>query len=285
MNQLTTAFDLNRSWGEFKPVGAARIVIGVLHALPASRTPFYSLGKLIRGPLKRALPRVYDVQVFGLALRLLNRGNYCETTALFSPQFYDVQELEWVSNSLQHGDVFVDVGANVGLYSLITAKRRPNVSVYAIEPDPLLANRMQFNARNNGLRVQPIPVALSNYEGSGTLKRSDYQSGGNQLTAKNSAGGSPSDEMGATFDVTVTTLHSLCNDHDIKNIATLKIDIEGHESKVLSHFFEHAAESLWPRNIVIEKVHDAGGIVAVLIRQYGYALKSTSTRNVLLVRS
>lgn len=222
---------------------------------------------------------MFDVRVFGLALRLLSRGNYCETTALFSPQFYDVEELRWVSESLKADDVFVDVGGNVGLYSLITAKRCPKVAVFAVEPDPILAKRMQFNARNNGLKISALAYALSDYEGRGALERSNYQSGGNRLAANETNASSDNQ-----FEVDVTTLFNLCEINEITSINTLKIDIEGHEKKVLSHFFSHAPKTMWPQCIVIERVHDADGIVESLINQHGYTLKNQSARNVLLTR-
>ncbi|MBX2838602.1 MAG: FkbM family methyltransferase [Gammaproteobacteria bacterium] len=288
MNNPSTAFDESRSWGEFQPSGLARFLFGVLYGLPRTRRPFYSVSKLVRGPIKNAQPRVFDVYVLGLFMRLLTRGNYCETTLLFSPQFYDAEELDWVCNSLYTGDVFLDIGANVGLYSLIAARQCPGVRVIAIEPDPLLANRMKFNARNNGLIIESVPLALSDYEGVGTLQRSEYQSGGNQLAvhkdrpSNNSELADVNQANRNIFDVHVSTLIALCEEHGITKIGTLKIDIEGHELKVLAHFFQNAPKTLWPNHIVIERVHDSGGIVPRLIKDYGYRERASSARNVLL---
>lgn len=118
---IDAAFDSKHPFGCFVPKGAAAAALALCAVLPASPRLFYSLKKLFRGPLKNATPRVFDVQRFGLDLRLLTRGNYCETTALFAPEFYDVVERRWIAKNLSPQGVFLDIGGNAGLYSLTAA--------------------------------------------------------------------------------------------------------------------------------------------------------------------
>lgn len=56
----------------------------------------------------------------------------------------------------------------------------------------------------------------------------------------------------ASIPVHVTTLRSLVQDYKISRIDGLKIDIEGHEYRVMQHFFQTADKALWPGSIICE---------------------------------
>ena len=112
--------------------------------------------------------------------------------------------------------VFVDVGANVGKYTVLAA--RLCGKVYAVEPDPdnlvaLVANIMLNNAAG---RVMVICKALGAKPGTARLSQSGAQS---RITS--------SDE-GGTIVVDVTTLDECCPDADI-----VKIAVEGYELEVI----------------------------------------------------
>ena len=64
----------------------------------------------------------------------------------------------------------------------------------------------------------------------------------------------------------------------------MKIDIEGHEHRVLQHFVENAPSELFPTRIIIEHVHDVNGTVDMLEKRGGYRVMETSKRNALLQR-
>lgn len=76
-----------QTWGANAPTGLAGWVIRICHALPGTSRIWYRLTRLLRGPIKRAPVRPFDVNALGMELRLLNRGNFCEMTALYAPQF------------------------------------------------------------------------------------------------------------------------------------------------------------------------------------------------------
>ena len=53
--------------------------------------------------------------------------------------------LDWLEENLQYGDVFLEVGADVGIYSIYAALRKPKTMVYAFEPD--YSNLHQFKQK------------------------------------------------------------------------------------------------------------------------------------------
>jgi len=77
-----------------------------------------------------------------------------------------------VENLLQSGDIFVDVGANVGIYSLIAGRRvGPAGKVIAFEPMPSTSEALRVTIAVNGISrlVEAHEYALGSEEGSATL--------------------------------------------------------------------------------------------------------------------
>ena len=265
----------DKPFGHFSPRGLTAVVLAICAGLPSRWPGAHALNKLLRAPLKRGPATQFDVAIDGLKLRLRNRGNYCELRQLFEPQFFDVAEIDWLAREMSEGGCFVDIGGNIGLYSLHVAQRSPaGTRVVAVEPDPALGQRMRFNAASNDLDIELAAVALSDYAGTGTLTLGAHQSGQNAL-----------DTGSDGIEVPVITLMSLCQQQSIEHIRAMKIDIEGHEDRVLRSFFDTAPESLWPQALVIEHTHDDTHITHRLQSELGYRQVARTRRNLLLKRA
>ena len=108
-----------------------------------------------------------DVKRWGLRLRLHPRHNGCEKGLLFTPQFYEAGEraalAAWIAKARTAGQpfVFVDIGANVGLFSFFVAScAGANARILAIEPERENLRRLRFNIEANaGLPIQVLPRA------------------------------------------------------------------------------------------------------------------------------
>ena len=86
--------------------------------------------------------------------------------------------IQWIA-SFPAGSVLVDIGANVGMYSIWAAKTR-GASVYAFEPESqnyALLNR-NISINDLGDTVKAYCVALSDERGYSELHLSDFQPGG-----------------------------------------------------------------------------------------------------------
>jgi hypothetical protein len=84
-----------------------------------------------------------DVERWGLRMRLHPRRNGCEKGALFTPQMYEAPERQELTDEIEKAEaagrpfVFVDIGANVGLFSLFVAScAGANAIILAFEPEP-----------------------------------------------------------------------------------------------------------------------------------------------------
>src|SRR5207253_10176338 len=77
------------------------------------------------------------------------------------------REMPFVLDYLRPGDVFIDVGANIGVYSLL-ASTIPDVEIVAFEPATLAYQRLLENVRINGLhQVSAHNLAISSADRNG----------------------------------------------------------------------------------------------------------------------
>jgi FkbM family methyltransferase len=114
--------------------------------------------------------RDFDLQLFGAPLRINSREEIglarawrqSDRNIIFRDE---VATLLNLSLLLQPGDVFVDIGANVGLYSSILsrfANAYPQSKFIAIEPNPQTATRLRESVRNAPVTI--LNVAVSDKE-------------------------------------------------------------------------------------------------------------------------
>ena len=82
-------------------------------------------------------------------------------------EWFEQIEQVFLWRYLRPGDIFADVGANIGLYTVISAKRvGPKGKVYSFEPAALPRQRLQENIRLNRFgNVNILPLALSDKDG------------------------------------------------------------------------------------------------------------------------
>jgi FkbM family methyltransferase len=134
-------------------------------------------------------------------------------------------ERSFLSRHVRPGMTVVDIGANIGVYSIFLADLVGDRGrVYAFEPDPALFEAAVTNARLNGKDELIIlhNLALGSRTGKATLHRSTYNSGDNRL--------SPSAAHKESVPV-----HIVRGDDalDGAKIDLIKMDVQGWESEVL----------------------------------------------------
>lgn len=152
--------------------------------------------------------------------------------------FYETHELDVFDQLVTDADVFFDVGANVGVYTVLGCARRPELRAFAFEP--VVENRaiLERNLALNGIaaRVDVEPVAISDHTGTATISLA--ASGTHSLSAEHG---------GATREIQTLTLDEFYERHGVAP-DILKIDIEGHESAALDgaqHLFAQARPTVF----------------------------------------
>lgn len=273
---MPTALPNDASWGAHAPSGWRQVWLSCLHALPAGNA-WRRLALWLRKPLKSRLHNPVDVTIWGLRLRLQSRGNLSEQRLILMPQFLDRVERETLARELAGGGVFLDIGANIGVYSYwVAATCGPAVRVEAFEPDPLLGQRLRHNlALNPGLaHLHLNPVALGAEEGEVILMAGVGNAGENRIVAS----AAPPANTSATR-VRMTTLPTFLRENKIDRIDALKIDVEGHEVAVLEPLFNTCPRETWPRLVVCEVVKHGDTIIDRLLATHGYTLTGRGRLN------
>lgn len=196
--------------------------------------------------LKSMKEAVIDAAVGPISLRFHTNDNVSERKFLFTPQFFDVFERDLIARELSPGGVFVDIGANAGIYSLWAAHHLDNAGrVIAVEPNPVMAARLIFNAMVNKTwgRIKLEKCGVAETEGQFILHLDDSNYGGASLLEAQS---------GQKIKIPCLPLKSILEKNGVTKVDILKIDIEGAEDTVLIPFFDAVPETLWPRILILE---------------------------------
>lgn len=124
--------------------------------------------------------------------------------------------------------VFFDVGANIGEWSRLVADKFDGTEVFSFEMCPETFNNLKKNTE--GLNINSFNIAMSDQdidEFQICCKGDNYRSNSIDII---------SDISIETVNVKMLTGDSFCKIHGINKIDFLKIDVEGHELKVLEGF-------------------------------------------------
>jgi FkbM family methyltransferase len=260
-------------WGAFRPRAAAALCIGIVRQ------------GIVRGALRKPVYRLlarlgpwYDIETSGgLKLRCRIGDNVADRRMLQGAR--GLADIARITRDLAPGDTFVDLGANIGVFTVHAAKAvGPQGCVLAIEPSPAVLERLRFNVAANGFRnVRIAAVAIGDKRGQATLHAVANAHGSASLHE------TPGSDTHLT--VPVEPLAALLSTHGIARVDAMKVDIEGYEDRALIPFFAEAPRSLWPRRIFMETLGRGRrwqrDCVAHLLG-LGYAMEWQSKKDALL---
>jgi len=133
-------------------------------------------------------------------------------------------------NNIKKGDIFIDVGANIGEYSLIAAKKvGSNGKVFAIEPLKENTNWLKKNfLLNNFNNYEILENAIGNKSRKMSLYRKNSEIGYGFLDPVVGK-----KQMLETIKIDVKSIDDILNLKNIEKVNMLKIDVEGYEYEVL----------------------------------------------------
>jgi FkbM family methyltransferase len=143
---------------------------------------------------------------------------------------FEKEETDYVISVLSEGDIFIDVGANIGLFSLLASKIVGNAGrVLCYEPAPITFSRLKENVQLNNLKNIDIRnIGLSNKKGELIFYISN-----NGHDAWNSFAPSQDNKLESSIQVPVSTVDIELENVDKSRIKIVKIDVEGWEKFVL----------------------------------------------------
>lgn len=194
----------------------------------------------------------------GLKIRLRNRGaDRSAVSEMFILDSYD-QSGEF---AIRPQDTVIDVGANIGAFTIVAARAASSGRVYAVEPSSANFVLLNENVRLNQLEnVKTLNLALSASDGSAVL---------------HFGGECPSlhFESGVETETVATrSLESLLNAEGLSRVDLLKLDCEGAEFDILLNASENALSRVHKivmeyHNVSLEKNHK---VLAEFLRRHGF---------------
>lgn len=229
---------------------------------------------LLRKVVLKGKHAAVDAVADGLKFRLYMNDNVSERKFLFMPQFFDRFERSLMRARLKDGGVFVDIGANAGIYTMTAAACvGAHGKVLAIEPNPAVLERLKFNAALNNFEncIVVEQSCIGDSEGTADLVLDDTNLGGSSLVATRSEN---------KISVACYPLLTVLQKHGITRIDGLKIDIEGAEDMALIPFLSSAPKTLLPPFIILENSEkqwkqDLKGA----LQKAGYRVQETTRMN------
>lgn len=143
---------------------------------------------------------------------------------------YESEETAFLKSVFHDGDVFLDIGANLGWYSLVLGRQCPRASIFAFEPIPSTVSVLERNVRLNRLdNVEAIAMGMFNEEAELNFIFVEDVSGATSLKmAGQTRGRAPAREVLCK----TTTLDAFCASRDLRP-SLIKIDVEGAELMVV----------------------------------------------------
>lgn len=168
--------------------------------------------RLVPGPV--AVPFVNDA-------RLLVEPGMTGATGNIYCGLHEFEDMAFLLHFLRPEDKFIDVGSNVGSYTVLASKA-VGCDTIAIEPIPETVKHLNDNLILNGITNKVVIHQIALGRKSGRQKMTCSEDTVNHITTDN--------DYAEHIDVEVCTLDDLTE----SGAALIKIDVEGYETEVLA---------------------------------------------------
>jgi len=155
----------------------------------------------------------------------LNRSSYVDQ-CIVRDGVFEADCVKIVRALVKPGQVVLDVGANIGYYTIILAKLvGPEGRVFAFEPTQHFRTVLERNVAANKLtNVEIISTGLSSKAGKGQIEI------GQSTATLHVPGGA---QLEASESISLTTLDAFARDRNLERLDFIKVDIDGHEPAFL----------------------------------------------------
>lgn len=191
------------------------------------------------------------------------------------PEYY---EMQYIKKHLRRNSTFVDIGANIGVYTLLASSKISEGKIFAIEPASTPFGRLCENIKLNGIgnRVSLLNIVMSNRVG----KEKFIEHETSELSHIN-----PSSKGGILKKS--ISLDELLRKSRIKKVDILKVDVEGGEGKVFNGALDHLKRKdikkivveLNKKNVLYGTNHNQ---IGNLLQTHGYTLRIFNNNGLLV---
>jgi len=183
---------------------------------------------------------------------------------------------EWLRRVLRPGDVFVDVGANIGYFSVLASRLvGPDGLVVAVEPIPELHRQLEQNIAANGI-ANVRAVCGAAWDAHTSLDMFTREAGPSG-TSTAYASWAERWHLVSAATVPAMPLSATLHPREIARARVIKIDAEGAEWRIIRGLYDVLSASRPDLEIVVEVApklleqdHSSPEAIAALLAQHGF---------------
>ena len=223
------------------------------HPLTRHR-PMDALARFLLWQVKSRLRKYSTVDWIAGSKLVVCRGMHGATGNIYCG-LHEFADMAFLLHLLRPDDLFIDVGANIGSYTVLSAKVC-GAACIAIEPDPgslkALERNLEVNEIRNLVQIKVTAVGAR----IGTARFSVNRGTMNQVLD-----GPGDGDLGR--DVHLTTIDSLVG---VQNPIMMKLDVEGYEAEALLG----ASSVLANQSLIAVQTETADNLVKTLLEQAGF---------------
>jgi FkbM family methyltransferase len=171
----------------------------------------------------------------------------------------------FITSRLRPGDTFVDVGANIGYYTVLAAQSVGREgAVVAVEPLPPALSELRRNIEiNDFYNVRVLPIAAHDREGEITIRFSSMADVGGASIVW-------TDERPLEAVVQTQPLSTSLSRKEIASARLFKVDVEGAEATAIRGLLAGANGLRSDAEIIVELTPETYPDVAVMLAQHGF---------------
>ncbi len=146
--------------------------------------------------------------------------------------YYEEKSLSYLSTPAIK-DLFIDIGANRGVYSITAVKKYGYNQAIACEPNPNTLKTLRENIILNNLetKVKVVASGISDVNSKANLEYDPCHTGGATIMKDGSE--SLFSTRHKVAQINIQTLDSILTLDEKRRVSFIKIDVEGHEMRVL----------------------------------------------------
>lgn len=206
-------------------------------------------------------------------LMFLDTWDYVQKR-IFEDSAYEIATCNLLDKLLQDGDTMLDIGANVGQFSLLAAKHVGEKGcVIAVEPNAEIFSDLRFNIQLNKLtNIKPILCAVSDRSEILAFRDPPPENRGTSRIAESVVTGA--------FSVGAFSVPEILTFYKLGSPKLIKIDVEGAEKLVLNGLF--LSPQYRPDHIVFEflpndfEYGSSPQLLLDLVKGNGYELRTVT---------
>jgi len=232
----------NESFGYYSPQGLIRVI----YILVKIGIGFGKLKKIYAKILTKINKKSpIDIIYHGVKFRLYPHNNTIESKMFVSSRLREGKELDVISGYIKNGGTFLDIGSNIGYYSMMAAKLGAT-KIIAVEPNPIVLDRLKANIKFNKFEklIKTFQIGIGEKQSTLELRLSKSDMGSSSIVNTKL--------ISDYIKIKVIPLENLLKKEDITKVDVLKIDIEGFEDRALFPYFKNLNKKFYPRLVIME---------------------------------